>query len=88
MAYRADNVPSFSRDGKSLYFSSNRSGVFEIWKIPITGGTAVQMTQNGGFVAFESVDGRTLYYTQTATGSSSLWRIATAGGNPEKCWTA
>jgi Tol biopolymer transport system component len=25
----SDHVPSFSRDGKSLYFSSNRSGAFE-----------------------------------------------------------
>ena len=79
-----DSVPSFSRDGISLYFNSNRSGGFEIWKLPLSGGAAVQITRNGGFVAFESFDGRHLYYTQTATGSSTLWRIATAGGDPEK----
>ena len=44
----------------------------------------MQVTRNGGYVAFESFDGRHLYYTQTATGSSPLWRIATAGGDPEK----
>ncbi len=79
-----DYVPSFSRDGTSLYFNSNRSGAFEIWKMPLSGGAAVQMTRNGGYVAFESFDRRHLYYTQTATGSSPLWRIATAGGDPEK----
>jgi len=80
----SDFVPSFSRDGTSLYFSSNRSGGFEIWKVPLSGGAAVQITRNGGYVAFESFDGRHLYYTQTSTGSSTLWRIATAGGDPEK----
>jgi Tol biopolymer transport system component/serine/threonine protein kinase len=79
-----DHVPSFSRDGKSLYFSSSRSGEVEIWKLPLSGGEPKQITQNGGFVGFESFDGRDLYYTQTASGSSPLWRIATAGGEPHK----
>ena len=79
----SDTVPSFSRDGTSVYFNSDRSGASEIWKMPRSGGAAVQITRNGGYVAFESVDGRHLYYTQTATGSSTLWRIPT-GGDPEK----
>ena len=82
----ADSVPSFSRDGKWLYFSSNRSGTFQIWKIPVSGGDgdAVQLTHNGGYVAFESWDGSDVYYTQAATGSGSLWRIPASGGEPVK----
>ena len=80
----ADSVPSFSRDGKWLYFTSNRSGTFQIWKVPVAGGDAVQVTRNGGYVAFESWDGSDVYYTQAATGSSSLWRIPASGGEPVK----
>ena len=78
-----DHVPSFSRDGRFVYFSSRRSGAFEIWKVPVSGGDAVQVTRNGGYVAFESFDGRHVYYTQTSVGPSTLWRIPTAGGDPE-----
>ena len=79
-----DHVPSFSIDGKSLYFSSRRSGQVEIWRLPLTGGDAIQVTRNGGYVAFESFDGRYVYYTQTANGSSPLWRIPAVGGTQEK----
>jgi Tol biopolymer transport system component len=79
-----DHVPSFSRDGKWIYFSSNRSGEYEIWKIPASGGDAVQITHNGGFVAFESPDGAYIYYTQTGFAPSALWRLPASGGEPLK----
>ena len=79
-----DHVPSFSRDGKWIYFSSNRSGDHQIWKVPSSGGDAVQVTHNGGYVAFESTDGVHVYYTQTSQTPSILWRISTRGGEPVK----
>jgi Tol biopolymer transport system component len=33
-----DVVPSWSRDGKWVYFASNRSGTFQVWKAPLNGG--------------------------------------------------
>ena len=54
-----DSIPSFSTDGRFIYFTSKRSGVFEIWKMPVSGGDAVQVTRNGGVVALESMDGST-----------------------------
>jgi Tol biopolymer transport system component len=70
----ADNIiPSWSRDGSSIYFASKRSGRPEIWRIPAGGGTAVQVTHNGGFVAFESTDGKTLYYTLSEGGAEGLY---------------
>ena len=79
-----DQVPSFSQDGKWIYFSSNRTGDYQIWKMPAKGGDAVQVTNNGGYTAFESPDGADLYYTQTSFSASSLWRLPVAGGRPVK----
>lgn len=59
-----DNLPSYSRDGKWIYFSSNHTGRFEIYRIPADGGEARQITADGGFEALESSDGQTLYYTK------------------------
>jgi Tol biopolymer transport system component/DNA-binding winged helix-turn-helix (wHTH) protein len=71
-------IPSWSHDGKWIYFSSAVAGRNEVWKIPSGGGTAVQVTRNGGFVAFESPDGKTLYYTKN-DGNSSLFRSSVDG---------
>jgi Tol biopolymer transport system component/DNA-binding winged helix-turn-helix (wHTH) protein len=73
-------VPSWSRDGKWIYFASHRSGEDEIWKIPVAGGKGVQVTQHGGFAAWESLDGRTLYYAKTRFENPEIWQMPTAGG--------
>src|SRR5262249_1231680 len=44
--------PSWSHDGHWIYFSS----LDGIWRVPATGGKAVQLTRAGGRVAFESPD--------------------------------
>jgi Tol biopolymer transport system component/DNA-binding winged helix-turn-helix (wHTH) protein len=72
-------VPSWSRDGRWIYFASKRTGSGQVWKMPPTGGPAVQVTQQGGFAAFESPDGRFLYYAK-GLGVPGLWRIPTNGG--------
>jgi Tol biopolymer transport system component/serine/threonine protein kinase len=79
-----DSSPSFSHDGRWIYFNSNRSGDFQIWKAPTAGGDAVQVTQNSGYIAFESPDGAYVYYTQTLAAPSPLWRLPVSGGEPEK----
>jgi Tol biopolymer transport system component len=53
----AEVVPSWSRDGHWVYFASDRTGDWQVWKIAGTGGTAVQVTRHGGFAALESLDG-------------------------------
>ncbi len=73
-----EDMPSWSHDGKWIYFESDRSGVFEIWKAPATGGTAVQVTNNGAASALESYDGRYLYYTKWQ--HRGLWRSPVGGG--------
>lgn len=61
-----DNVvPSFSRDGQWIYYSSNASRRWELWKTRVDGtGQPIQLTKNGGFSGFESVDGSTVYYVK------------------------
>ncbi len=76
-----DVIPSWSRDGRSIYFCSDRSGNgnLQIWKMPAEGGPATQVTQNGGFEAFESFDRKWLFYSKWDP-SDEIWRIPIAGG--------
>ena len=73
----------WSRDGKWVYFASNRTGRHEVWRIPADGsGPEIQVTRNGGWRNTESPDGRTLYYQKM--NSPGLWRMPTALGEETK----
>jgi Tol biopolymer transport system component len=75
----SNNVrPSWSRDGRWIYFGSNRSGDWQIWKAPAQGGSALRVTKKGGREAFESFDGKFVYYSKL--GSIGIWRVPTGGG--------
>jgi Tol biopolymer transport system component len=76
-------LPSWSQDGKWVYFCSTRGGDVQIWKVPSPGGAAVQVTHNGGSVAVESQDGKTLYFTKDYIGRderAGLWKMPVEGG--------
>jgi Tol biopolymer transport system component len=77
-----DAVASWSRDGKWIYFVSNRTGQREVWK-SANGGNAVRITNNGGYVAFESKDGKSLYYTKTLN-VATLFKVPVEGGRETK----
>ena len=57
-----DGTPEWSSDGQWIYFTSNRTGRPELWKISVNGGTASQLTRGGGLQPREAPDGRTLFY--------------------------
>jgi dipeptidyl aminopeptidase/acylaminoacyl peptidase len=57
-------APVFSQDGQSVYFSSRRTGQWQIWKMPLAGGEPTQITAKGGYVGFESKDGREFYFSK------------------------
>ena len=74
-----ENVPSWSADGKSIYFASGRTQPRQIWKMPVTGGTAVQITKSGSVSeSFESPDGKVLYFNKS--GVEGIWSMPVAGG--------
>ena len=66
-------LPSWSHDGKVLYFASNRTSAWEVWKQSLTGGSPVQMTRHGGHSSHESPDGEWLYFAKYP--ENSIWRI-------------
>lgn len=76
----SDNLsPSWSRDGKWIYFASKRDAEpFQIWKIPVQGGTPLQLTKRGGISPVESFDGHYLYYSKYE--QSGVWRMPLQGG--------
>ena len=69
-------VPSWSADGGFLYFASDRTGRWEVWKQATSGGQPVRVTQNGGYAARESRDGKWLYFSKNR--SEAIWRIPVA----------
>jgi Tol biopolymer transport system component/DNA-binding winged helix-turn-helix (wHTH) protein len=76
----ADNLsPEWSRDGKWLYFASKSGNdPFQLWKMPVQGGSPTRLTRNGGISPVESPDGRYLYYCKYERGG--LWRMPLQGG--------
>jgi dipeptidyl aminopeptidase/acylaminoacyl peptidase len=85
-----DIVPSFSRDGKSIYFASNRTGSWQVFRTSATGGAAVQLTRDGGFAAFEAPSGDPVFYTRF--NAPGLFEVPRAGGketrrlDQPRCW--
>lgn len=69
----------WSNDGRWIYFRSDRTGVHQIWKMPVSGGTPAQVTKNGGYEAFERPDGQSLYYVRGRY-ARGLWNVPVDGG--------
>ena len=79
-----DGIPSWSADGRWIYFASTRAGVTpDVWRIPAGGGEATQITRSGGFEPKESKDGQFLFYLDHypgMSGTARLRRRPVAGG--------
>jgi Tol biopolymer transport system component len=84
-----DGLPSWSGDGRWIYFSSTRAGVIaDSWRVSSGGGEASRLTHDGGFDPEESLDDRYLFYLHRYPGLSvnqtaKLMRAPLAGGREE-----
>jgi dipeptidyl aminopeptidase/acylaminoacyl peptidase len=77
-----DFLPTFSRDGRWVYFSSTRvDGNFHVFKVPVSGGEAVRVTEESGYRPVEGPDG-SLYYRPDANSPSPMLRLPAGGGRP------
>ena len=76
----ADNLaPNWSRDGQWIYFTSDHEGGrFDLWKVPLQGGSPVRVTYDGGVYGIESTDRRFLYYSKLLV--PGIWKMPLNGG--------
>jgi len=65
---------AFSPDGASVFFVSNRTGPYEIFRVAASGGDAVQVTTGSRVIGKPSVspDGRSLAFARTAGTSTEV----------------
>jgi dipeptidyl aminopeptidase/acylaminoacyl peptidase len=74
----------WSADGRHLYFESNASGRFNLWRVPAGGGWPVRLTVEDERTMLEepSPDGRWLLYTQDRGGDEKpdLFLLPAGGG--------
>jgi Tol biopolymer transport system component len=77
---RGNNLPSWSQDGKWIYFINGDDVSNEsVWKVPWSGGHAIQLAQNPGFYPIESPDGQDVYFFR----NKGLWRVKTDGSGEQ-----
>ena len=75
-----DVVPSWSRNGDWIYFSSKRTGDWQVWKMAADGNRPPErVTRQGGFAPQESPDGRFIYYAK-GLNVPGIWKISEADG--------
>ncbi|HUV13211.1 MAG TPA: hypothetical protein VMY18_06185, partial [Acidobacteriota bacterium] len=71
----SDACPSWSLDGRWIYYHSFRADGVQIFKIPTEGGPAVQVTEKGGLVPRLTEEGQLLYFRDGA-----IWSLPRDGG--------
>jgi len=81
-----DETPVWSSSGDWIYFASNRSGDFEIWKAAVTPEgqpkmQTIQLTRAGGLWPAEGPDGF-VYFIRGPRQAPEIWRVP-GGGGPE-----
>ena len=76
-----DEDPSWSPDGSQIAFMSDRSGNYDIWLIPSTGGTAERVTFDTGVDGFPawSPGGILLAFSSNRSGNFDIWVLCVGG---------
>jgi Tol biopolymer transport system component len=76
----SDQAPCWSPDGRTVFFSSDRTGVFNIYAADVENGTVWQVTNvlGGAFECAVSHDGATLAYVGFTASGFDLWSMPLA----------
>jgi Tol biopolymer transport system component/DNA-binding winged helix-turn-helix (wHTH) protein len=59
-----DRFAQFTPDGRAVYFTSRRTGDWEIWRMDLGSRVEQQVTRGGGYFPQLSADGQTLYFAR------------------------
>ncbi len=84
---RHDDDPRYSPDGKSIAFTSYRSGINEIWKCDSDGSNAVQLTSLGASTTSRprwAPDGSSIGFTSDREGQVGVYVVNADGGAPRR----
>jgi WD40 repeat protein len=70
--------PKASPDGRYIFFTSNRTGANQVWRMNSDGGNQVQLTRTeGGYPPFVTSDGKWVYFESGL--HETIWRVASDG---------
>jgi Tol biopolymer transport system component len=73
-----DRMPSWSRDGRYIYFNSDRSGTIALWKKPRAGGQAEAVSGVTAFQSMEASSGAALFFD---AGGAGIWKSSLDGSD-------
>jgi Tol biopolymer transport system component/DNA-binding winged helix-turn-helix (wHTH) protein len=81
------NCPTWSRDGRAIYYTEVRGPRKGLWRVPAGGGAPVRITAAaGGYLALESPDGKSVLY-QATLGESPVMMMPLSAGRPRQVVT-
>ena len=71
-------------DGKAVVYCAQRSGNFDIYRIPIAGGAEERLTVDPAYDDGPeySPDGKWIYWNSDRSGSWDIWRMPASGAGP------
>jgi Tol biopolymer transport system component len=77
---RMNSLPSWSHDGRWIYFASGSThSNLTLWRVGASGGHAVQLTKTASIMPIESPDGQYVYFVRFTEGKFRLWRMGPDG---------
>ena len=76
----------WSPDGRSLVYTAQRGGDFDIYKIPADGGDEIRLTTTPGLDdgSEYTPDGRHIYFCSTRSGRMQIWRMNSDGSRQQQ----
>ncbi|MCK5136292.1 MAG: TolB family protein [Bacteroidales bacterium] len=79
----------WSPDGKTLAYCAERNGNYDIYTIPLKGGSETRLTSAEGLDDGPdySPDGKYIYFNSVRTGTMQIWRMKTDGSEEQQITT-